>query len=170
VTTIGDISESGLTRLLARLGLSLRICAEGQELPGSYWGVPEAGLIGNCVYASAKTPVHSVLHEACHYLCMTPARRRVLDTNAGGDYDEENCVCFMQIILADFLPSFGRARMLADMNAWGYTFRLGSAQAWFEGDAEDVRARLQGWGMLDHDLKPTWRLRGADPARAMHIA
>lgn len=170
MTTIADISESSLTRLLARFGLSLHICAEGQELPGSYWGAPEAGLIGERVYASAKTPVHSVLHEACHYLCMTPARRRVLDTNAGGDYDEENCVCFMQIILADFLPSVGRARMLADMDAWGYTFRLGSAQAWFEDDAEDARARLQSWGMLDHDSKPTWRLRDAELARAMHIA
>jgi len=28
------------------------------------------------------------------------------------------------------------------MDEWGYTFRLGSARAWFENDAEDARAFL----------------------------
>ena len=28
--------------------------------------------------------------------------------------------------------------MMADMDTWGYSFRLGSARAWFEGDAEDA--------------------------------
>ena len=31
---------------------------------------------------------------------------------------------------------------MADMDAWGYTFRLGSAHAWFEHDAEDAREFL----------------------------
>ena len=31
---------------------------------------------------------------------------------------------------------------MADVNAWGYTFRLGSAKACFEHDAEDARAFL----------------------------
>ena len=33
-----------------------------------------------------------------------------LDTDAGGDYDEENGVCYLQILLADEIPGFGRAR------------------------------------------------------------
>jgi hypothetical protein len=31
---------------------------------------------------------------------------------------------------------------MADMDAWGYSFRLGSTRAWFENDAEDARAFL----------------------------
>ena len=32
-----------------------------------------------------------------------------------------------------------RARMWRDMDDWGYSFRLGSAQQWFEQDADDAR-------------------------------
>ena len=32
----------------------------------------------------------------------------------------------------------GIERAFADMDAWGYSFRLGSARAWFEQDAEDA--------------------------------
>jgi hypothetical protein len=37
---------------------------------------------------------------------------------------------------------------MQDMDAWGYTFRLGSARAWFEEDAEDARTWLQQRGLL----------------------
>jgi hypothetical protein len=36
---------------------------------------------------------------------------------------------------------------MADMDAWGYTFRLGSTRAWFEGDAEDALAFLAARGL-----------------------
>mgnify|MGYP002063509748 CR=1 FL=1 len=49
----------------------------------------------------------------------------------------------MSQVLADELPGFGRARMFADMDAWGYSFRLGAAQAWFDGDADDARQWLE---------------------------
>jgi hypothetical protein len=35
------------------------------------------------------------------------------------------------------------------MDAWGYTFRLGSAAAWFESDADDARAFLAQQGLVD---------------------
>jgi hypothetical protein len=37
---------------------------------------------------------------------------------------------------------------MADMDTWGYTFRLGSASAWFEHDADDARAWLQTRNLL----------------------
>jgi len=40
---------------------------------------------------------------------------------------------------------------MQDMDIWGYSFRLGSAQAWFEHDAEDTRAWLQQRGLLPPD-------------------
>jgi hypothetical protein len=33
------------------------------------------------------------------------------------------------------------------MDAWGYTYRLGSTQAWFEQDADDARAFLEEHGL-----------------------
>ena len=154
-----DCDADALARLLARYGLVLEVCPGDAPIPGSFWGEEEAGLIGDRLLLRADTPLHSVLHEACHYVCMDAGRRAGLDTDAGGDYDEENGVCYLQILLADELPGFGRARMMADMDAWGYSFRLGSARAWFEGDAEDARAWLQRQGIIDAAGRPTFMLR-----------
>lgn len=160
VTRLSEQGEATLAELLGRYGLTLVCLPPGEAIPGSYWGEPEAGLVGARVFARPDTPVHSVLHEACHYLCMSPQRRQALHTDAGGDYDEENCVCYLQLVLAQSLPGYGRTRMAADMDAWGYSFRLGSTLAWFEKDAQDARATLRDWGLLDTQDRPTWRLRG----------
>ena len=82
-----------------------------------------------------------------------------MTTDAGGDVAEENAVCYLQVLLADEIPGFGRDRMFADMDAWGYSFRLGSARAWFEQDAEDARAWLFDQGLIDASGRPTWRVR-----------
>lgn len=154
-----DIETAPLVQLLARYAMEVVAVAPGKSIPGSFWGDAEAGLVGNRLYLRGDTPVHSLLHEACHYICMPAPRRAALDTNAGGDYDEENAVCYLQILLADQLPAMGRARMYADMDAWGYSFRLGSAQAWFEQDAEDARQWLLDAGLIDVIGQPLWTLR-----------
>lgn len=150
-----------LASLLSRFRLKLELVADNADIPGSYWGEEEAGLIGDRVYVRSSTPVHSALHEACHYVCMDAARRDSLNRDAGGDYDEENGVCYLQILLADFLPGLDRSHMFADMDAWGYTFRLGSAHEWFERDAEDARAWLTRHGLIDAGGTVTFELRGA---------
>ena len=134
-----DCDQAALRQLLQQLGLEVTLVAEGETIPGSFWGDEEAGLIGSGLYLRADTPVHSVLHESCHFACMDEQRRSALHTNAGGDSAEENAVCYLQILLSDALPDMGRARMFADMDTWGYSFRLGSAQKWFEEDAEDAK-------------------------------
>jgi hypothetical protein len=45
------------------------------------------------------------------------------------------------------------------MDEWGYTFRLGSAGAWFEQDAEDTRAWLVLHGLIDSAGRPTYVCR-----------
>jgi hypothetical protein len=157
-----DLPRGRLEALLRPYGLAVRTVPSAGSIPGSYWGDEEAGLVGDDLYVRSDTPVHSALHEACHYLCMDPQRREGLDTDAGGDYDEENAVCYLQILLADDLPGLGRDRILADMDAWGYTFRLGSARAWFEGDATDARDWLRAHGLIDAGDRPSGRRRG-DP-------
>ena len=148
VATVGEVGVEPLRGLLAGYGLRVVLLAAAEEIPGSYWGAPEAGLVGDAIYLRPDTPVHSALHEAAHFICMDTNRRGSLDTDAGGSFDEENAVCYLQILLADSIPGMGRERMLADMDAWGYTFRLGSARRWFEGDAEDARAGLAGRGLI----------------------
>jgi hypothetical protein len=155
----GETRRRVLRPLLGRYGLTLVEVPDGEPIPGSYWGAPEAGIVGRTVYARADTPVHSVLHEACHVICMDGARRERLHTDAGGDFPEENAVCYLQLVLAERLPGVGRERLAADMDAWGYTFRLGSARAWFEQDADDARLWLQREGLITEDDVPTWRTR-----------
>ena len=152
---LGGVDRVAVAVLLDRYGLRLALVAPNEVIPGSYWGESEAGLRGDSLYARLDTPVHSVLHEACHYICMTPERRAGLDRDAGGDDPEEAAVCYLEVLLADELREMGRERAFADMDAWGYSFRLGSARAWFEGDAEDARAWLRQHGVTDELDRPT---------------
>ena len=138
-----------IAALLGRHGLELRRVEPGTDIPGSYWGAPEAGLEGSVVWVRDDTPVHSALHEGCHALCMDEARLSALERDAGGDFEEENAVCCLQILLAAELNGVGSERLMQDMDAWGYTFRLGSARAWYTSEAEDARAWLVRRGLLD---------------------
>ena len=159
VMRLADVEVSSVSRVLSRYGLSLRAIDSGCEIPGSYWGDEEAGLIGDELLVRTDTPLHSILHETCHYICMDKSRREGVHTDAGGDYDEENAVCYLQILLSDHIEQFGRLRMFKDMDLWGYTFRLGSAQAWFEKDADEARIYLLNLGLIDPHDQPTFKLR-----------
>ena len=156
---VNAIDRLSLEMLLDRYGLELQLVAPDQIIPGSYWGEREAGLIGVKIFARLDTPVHSVLHESAHFICMSPERRAGLDTDAGGDDAEESAVCYLQVVMAGSLPNVGPERMCRDMDEWGYTFRLGSAAAWFAGDAEDARDWLIRHGLLDSDGRTTYACR-----------
>ncbi|MBT3205136.1 MAG: hypothetical protein HOM14_12845 [Gammaproteobacteria bacterium] len=157
VLKLSDIDSSRLNNLLNKYQLKL-VIVHDENIPGSYWGDAEAGLIGNKLYARLDTPIHSIMHESCHYICMDNQRRAKLDTNAEGDYDEENGVCYLQILLANDIPEMLQGRMMTDMDSWGYTFRLGSTQKWFEQDAEDAFNWLKKHHLLTQN-KPNFQLR-----------
>lgn len=161
-----DVGRQKIDRLAARFGLSVEWLSPGAEIATSYWGAPEAGIRGKRVYVRGDTPLHSFLHEACHIVCMTDERRSDLDRDAGGDDLEESAVCYLQIILADYLYPAGAARLMADMDSWGYSFRLGSTAAWFAHDAEDAQAWLVSHNLLTSEGNPLFRLRGEDSASA----
>lgn len=145
---LADVDLAQVTSLLAEYGLALNLVDDGVPIPGSYWGDPEAGVIGSTVHARRDTPLHSLLHEACHLIVLPPERRAAVHTDATDSVAEEDAACCLQILLADRLPGVGRERLMADMDAWGYTFRLGSSRAWFERDAEDARAWLAERALL----------------------
>lgn len=145
--------------MLARYGLTLVLQAADEPITGSFWGDSEAGIVGHSVYVRRDTPLHSLLHEACHSVCMTEARRRSLDRDAGGDDLEESAVCYLQIILADEFEGVGRERLMQDMDVWGYSFRLGDTRSWFRDDAEDARNWLIENGLIDQAGAPTYMLR-----------
>ena len=159
VLTLDEIEPEVISPLLAKYHLHLTLTPMEEPIPGSFWGDSEAGLIKNTLYVRMDTPVHSLLHEACHYICMDEQRRSDLDTNAEGDYDEENAVCYLQILLAKEIAGVGSERLMQDMDSWGYTFRLGSAEQWFNYDAEDARQWLIGFNIIDTASNPTFELR-----------
>ena len=148
ILTVDDLAFDTLKKVLQRYHLQLVIVADGAPVPASYWGAPEAGIRGNTIYARGDTPVHSILHESCHVICMTGQRRAVLNRDAGGDDLEESAVCYLQLLLADHIDGVGRQRLMQDMDDWGYSFRLGSTSAWFEKDAEDARQFLINHGLI----------------------
>jgi hypothetical protein len=156
-----------LELLLDRYGLQLHLVSPEEVIPGSYWGEREAGLIGAKIFSRLDTPVHSVLHEASHFICMSPARRAGLERDAGGTDLEEAAVCYLQILLADQLAAVGRAPLMHDMDHWGYSFRLGSTRAWFEQDAADARHWLVQHRIADDKDRLTGVLRAAPDVPAL---
>jgi hypothetical protein len=160
VVRCGSLRDRQLAALAARYGADAVKLAAAQDIPGSFWGAPEAGLVTTRLYYRDDTPAHSFLHELAHLVCMTPARRAALDTDAGGDEDEECAVCYLEVLLAEKLDRFDRDRCFDDMDAWGYSFRQGSARAWFASDGLDARQWLCERNLIDAGGEPTWRLRG----------
>ena len=139
VIRVADFNRETIRKLL--LDFDLEFCAvdDNTDIPGSFWGDEEAGLIGHSLFYREDTPIHSILHETAHYICLDGDRRRRLDTNAGSDIAEENAVCYLQILLARKLANYGEDRLFIDMDRWQYSFRLGSASRWFYEDAEDAK-------------------------------
>lgn len=154
---LDEVGVEPLRALLAPYGLTVQLRPPGSLLSGSYWGEPEAGLIGSTLMVRDDTPLHSALHEAAHFVCMDPARRDALERDAGGDFAEEDAVCYLQIVWGGSIPGVDAASVMADMDAWGYTFRLGSAARWFAEDAEDARRWLVERHVLDATGRPTGR-------------
>jgi hypothetical protein len=160
VLTVGDIPRASIQALLQRFGLTLMVESLEKPITGSFWGDREAGIVAKAVYVRSDTPIHSLLHETCHTICMDENRRSGLDRDAGGDDLEEAAVCYLQILLADEIDDLGRERLMRDMDEWGYSFRLGKTKLWFEKDAEDAAHWLQKKGLIDSAGMPTFTLRG----------
>jgi hypothetical protein len=161
VLRLAESDPTAVAALLAKYGLDLRLVEPGADIPGSYWGESEAGLQGSTLLARLDTPLHSILHEAAHFICMSPERRVGLDRDAGGDELEEQGVCYLQVLLAGLIRGFGHAGAWRDMDAWGYSFRLGGTRAWFEQDADQARAWLEARGIIDAAGGLTGSLAGA---------
>jgi hypothetical protein len=145
VLTVADVDHEVLS-VLGRFDLDLIVQSTDDVIAGSFWGDAEAGIIGHSVFVRPDTPVHSLLHESSHVICMDGDRRSRLDRDA-------------EIVLADHIVGVGRERIMADMDAWGYSFRLGSTRAWFENDADDAQKFLLNHNLIDSSGEPTFFLR-----------
>lgn len=161
VLPVADVSIESLRTLLDRFRLNLEIQSNGEDITGSFWGDSEAGVVATTVYVRLDTPVHSLLHESCHIICMTDERRADLHREAGGDDTEETAVCYLQILLAECIESFGRERIMQDMDSWGYSFRLGTTRQWFDEGADDARQWLVRYALLDEFGQLSFRLRSS---------
>lgn len=159
VLRVSDVSMEALQALLDRFQLTLELQGDDEDIRGSFWGESEAGLVATTVFVRSDTPIHSLLHETCHVICMTEERRAGLNRDAGGDDLEEAAVCYLQLLLADHIDGVGCERLMQDMDSWGYSFRLGSTRRWFEEDAGDARAWLTTKGLLGQQDRVAYRLR-----------
>ena len=161
--TLTDLGFSEVSHFLMQFSLELVLVPDAAKIPGSFWGDSEAGLIKNTLYARCDTPIHSILHEAGHFICMTQGRRENLHTNAlgktKGDFVEENATCYLQILLADEIENYGREKILSDMDEWGYTFRLGSTKQWFDNDSQDAQEWLLKHKLINENKKYNFTLR-----------
>src|SRR3546814_16261360 len=70
------------------------------------------------VHARDDTPVHSLLHEACHLIVLPPERRAAVHTDATDSVEEEDAFCLLPALLGDMLPGVGRDRVLASTDDW----------------------------------------------------
>ena len=62
---------------------------------------------------------------------------------------------------AFWVRGFWRERAWSDMDAWGYSFRLGATRTWFEQDSAEACAWLEQHGITDAAGALTGRLRAA---------
>ncbi|MGH1537992.1 MAG: hypothetical protein ACRBDX_08085 [Gammaproteobacteria bacterium] len=154
-----DSNPDSIIDLLLRYGMQISDVGAGEDIPHSFWGSPEAGRIKDHLYIRGDTPLHSILHEACHYICM-PADQRSLDqVDAKGTTTEENATCYLQILLSDHIEDYSRSQLMKDMDDWGYSFRLGSTHSWFFQDAQDTQQWLISQQVINEHGKPSWKLR-----------
>ena len=156
---LSTTDRRAVTRLLAGYGLDLRLVAAAEPIPGSYWGESEAGLHGSMLFARLDTPLHSILHEAAHYICMTPERRAGLYRDAGGDDAEESAVCYLQILLADGWPSRARADLSRIWIGGATVFVWGPPGPGSSRMPRDARSWLIERGLIDEGSRPTGVLR-----------
>lgn len=157
--TVRDFPDDQISRWVGTFGADVRWVRPGAPIPGSYWEAPEAGLVGDRIFVAPDTPVHSLAHELAHYICMPASHRASLHTDAGGTDFEECAVCYLQIHLAQSGLGVSRKCSFEDLDAWGYSFRLGSAKRWYEEDAGCERQWLLDQGLLNAQGLPTGRLR-----------
>lgn len=154
-----NIQPSVLRPILDRYQLSLTMVSTDSDIPHSFWGAPEAGRHQSTLFAREDTPIHSLLHEMAHFICMPSAQRQHDSHDAGGSALIENACCFLQIVLSDHIPAFSQSIHMHDMDSWGYNFRLGSTARWFYADSDDAREWLLSQSLIDQDCQPTWMLR-----------
>ena len=110
VKIVEDFKLNVLGLLLHKYQLSIINVGKQDKIPGSYWGDSEAGIIENTLYVRPDTPIHSLLHEACHYICMDNSRRIKLDTDAEGDYEERKCRLLPTDIIGRSAPADGKSK------------------------------------------------------------
>lgn len=156
---LNNTSSEALTELLGRYHLRLRQVPPQEDIPHSFWGAPEAGRLKSTLYVRADTPIHSILHESAHYICMPKTQRTLPQTDAKGSALVENACCYLQIVLTDYILGLNRHILMYDMDCWGYSFRLGSTARWFYADSDDAIQWLIEQQILTPSIQPTWKLR-----------
>jgi len=153
------IPDHVIVPFLQQYGLKLMRVANQTPIPYSFWGNSEAGRKNTQMYVRDDTPLHSLLHETAHYVCMSETQRQSDLVDAGGSALEEAACCYLQLLWSNHIAGFNMREHMQNMDAWGYSFRLGSTQRWFNEDSEDARQWLHKHEIIRADRVPTWKKR-----------
>lgn len=156
---LNTIPDQTIYPLLSRYQLKVLRVPGDSTIPYSFWGDPEAGRWHSTLYVRADTPLHSLLHESAHYVCMSNQQRMVDSIDAKGSALEEAACCYLQLVWSDYIDGFNRQLHMQDMDQWGYNFRLGSTARWFKQDSEDARQWLIRHKIIARNDSPTWKVR-----------
>ena len=79
-----NITNGSIREVLNQFGLVLNCVASSTEIPYSFWGTPKAGRKYNPLFIHFDTHLHSILHEASHYVSMPQIRRSHDSHDASG--------------------------------------------------------------------------------------
>jgi len=140
---------------LDRYGLSLHLVAPDEVIPARI-GASARRADGIQIFARLDTAgAFGAARGRPFYLHDAGTARR-LGYRCRRRSCGRECVCYLQIILAQSLPNVGRERMCRDMDEWAIRSgweapRSGSIQ-----DAEDARDWLMRHGVLDSQSRPTY--------------
>ncbi len=154
-----DLSSESIKHLLGHYGIRLHCLQFDMDIPYSFWGEPEAGRLGENLYLRDDTPIHSILHESAHYVCMPEQQRHNAEVDAKGSAMEENATCYLQVLLSNHIHGYSRKQLMKDMDDWGYSFRFGSTHDWFTKDAKEVKDWLISHNLITDRNEVTWQLR-----------
>ena len=114
---LGATDGDALAQLLARYGLILRRVADGDCIPGSYWGASEAGLTGDNVLMGSDNPPQFKTKAQGFHVCLSfdePAEaERVYNAlSPGGTQTMPIQETFWALRFAMFVDKFGTPWMI----------------------------------------------------------
>lgn len=148
VLCLVELGEVLVVVLFVCFDLWFECVVDGELIFGSFWGDEEVGIIGIIVYVCGDMLVYLLLYEVCYLIVLLLECCVVVYIDVIDLIEEEDVICYLQIVLVDVFLGVGCDWLMVDMDVWGYLFWFGLICVWFEQDVENVCQFLFDWQFL----------------------